>query len=132
MSLFTRKRARARKEKAEQYKHIDHFYGMSIRQLKRLMEFVPDEETCNTCSLCKHWEAGDWWQSGENGIEAPGRCKKAHGMRCWNYRNACKQHFEKKKFTGFIYQGGGGTPVEDDIKNVMALTEQLISENMED
>lgn len=60
------------------------------------------------------------------------RGKKAFGMPCWNYRNACKMHFEKKKMTGFFYQGGGGTPVEEDIKNVMALTEQLLKENLED
>jgi len=53
-------------------------------------------------------------------------------MPCWNYRNACKMHFKKKKMTGFFYQGGGGTPVEEDIKNVMALTEQLLKENLED
>lgn len=132
MSRFTRNRAKARQEKAERYRKIDAFYDLSIKQLKRLLEFAPDETTRNSCSLCKHWEPGDWWQSGENGIEAPGRCKKALGMKCWNIRNACRKHFDKKKMTGFFYQGGGGTPVEEDIKNVMALTEQLINENTED
>ena len=131
MSRFTRNRAKARKEREERYRRIGQFYDASIKQIKRLMEFAPDEETRNTCSLCKHWEPGNSWQSGEFGIEAEGCCKKALGMRCWNYRNACKQHFDKKKMTGFFYQGGGGTPVEEDIKNVMALTEQLIKENME-
>lgn len=32
--------------------------------------------------------------------------------------------------TGFFYQGGGGTPVEEDIKNVMALTKQLLDDNL--
>lgn len=132
MSSFTRNRSKARQDRAIRYRREGRFYGASIKQIKRLLEFEPDEETCNTCSLCKHWEPGNYWQSGEFGIEAEGRCKKALGMNCWNYRNACKLHFEKKKMTSFFYQGGGGTPVEEDLKNVMELTTQLLKENTEE
>ena len=131
MSRFTKNRLKARQQREEQYRRIGVFYDASIKLVKRLKEFAPDEETCNTCSLCKHWEPGNSWSYSGYGVEAEGCCMKALGMPCWNYRNACKKHFEKRKMTGFFYQGGGGTPVQEDIKNVMTLIEQLFEENLE-
>lgn len=130
MSRFTRNRKKARQEKAERYHRIDHFYDMSIKKLERLKEYAPDETMRKTCSECRHWESGDSWQTGEYGIEAEGRCTSTYNLMCWNYRTACRKHFEQKKMTGFFYQGGGGTPVEEDIKNVMALTDQLLNDNL--
>ena len=132
MSLFTRNRAKARQEKAERYHRIDHFYEKMIGHLEKLKEFVPDKDATATCSLCKHWEVGDLWQAGEYGIEAEGRCSKALGLYCWNYRNACKLHFERKKMNGFIYCGGDGKSLKEDLMNVMALTEQVINDNMKE
>ena len=130
MSRFTRNRAKARQEKAIRYHLSGHFYDMPAKKLERLMEYEPDETMCKTCSECKHWEPGSTWQTGQFGIEAKGRCTSTYNLACWNYRAACRKHFEKKKMTGFFYQGGGGTPVEEDIKNVMALTKQLLDDNL--
>lgn len=132
MSRFTRNRNKARQEKALRYHLTGGFYDMPVKKLERLMEYEPDETMRHTCSECKHWEPGSTWATGEFGIEAEGKCKSTFGLMCWNYRTACRKHFERKKMTGFFYQGGGGTPVEEDIKNVMALTEQLINDNMEE
>ena len=130
MSRFTRNRIKARQQRAEQYRRSGHFYDMPVKKLERLLEYEPDETMQKTCSECKHWQPVDCWQTGPFGIEAEGRCASTYGLSCWNYRTACRKHFEQKKMTAFFYQGGGGTPVEEDIKNVMALTEKLISDNM--
>ena len=126
MSKFTRHRAKARQEKIDRFKRIDQFYETCINFLSKCIDYAPLEDTDKTCSLCKNWEPGDSWSCGQSGIEAEGVCSKCK-LPCWNYRNACKK-FDKKKMTGFFYQGGD-LPLEEDLKNVETLTNELLEDN---
>ena len=130
MSRFTRNRAKARREKAERIARIEAAYIKLENRTKEMIEYLEEDENAQfTCSLCSKWEPGDSWESCEFGIKALGRCKEGK-ILCWNFRNACKAHFEKKKRTGFFYQGGGGKSLAEDLENIMKLTDELIQDNL--
>lgn len=88
------------------------------------------------CAECTSWITGDcWFTSYENKhgvlVEAPGFClfkKDKNGnvvkRKRWNYHPAC-DCFTKKKKNGFIYQGGGGNTVEQDLRNISELIKDM-------
>ena len=91
------------------------------------------------CAECACWQPGDCWfsGSGKHGVmvEAPGFClfkKDKNGdvvkRKRWNYHPAC-DNFDKKKKKGFIYQGGGGNTVKEDLANVGELMKELAEDN---
>lgn len=127
MSRFTKRRKIARQEREAKYGRLMEGFNSSIKAMERMMEYYDEDETTQfTCSYCTKWTPGDFWQSSDHRILCDGRCKEGL-IPCRNDRRACKLHFEKAPTTSFIYQGGGGTPVEEDIANVMDLTEKLIN-----
>lgn len=94
------------------------------------------------CAECKCWEPGDCWfsGSGKHGvfIEAPGLClfkKDKNGnvvkRKRWNYCPAC-DNFDKKKMTGFFYEGGGGKSIQEDLENITSLMKELVEDNKEE
>ena len=66
-----------------------------------------------TCYHCSHWEPGEYWSA--TGTE--GYCKVKLNMLKMNYNRACGL-FKKRKMQGFIYQGGGGNTIEEDMRNL--------------
>lgn len=89
-----------------------------------------EKEPKRICAECQYWEAGDSWGTGHGKhgllIESKGWCTfKKNKRKRWNYCNACKD-FSKQPRTGFIYQGGDHS-IEEDMENVMQLTENLIN-----
>ena len=91
------------------------------------------------CGACSYWGPGDFWGTGSSKhgvlVECKGWCifkKSKNGevvqRKRWNYCKAC-DNFNKKKMTGFIYQGGGGNSIETDLKNVSELMQELVEDN---
>ena len=91
------------------------------------------------CGGCVSWEPGDYWMSGDGrhgvAIEAPGFCmfkKNKNGevvkRKRWNYCTACP-NFTKKKMNGFIYQGGGGNTIQEDMNNIKELMKETFEDN---
>lgn len=91
------------------------------------------------CAECIHWKCGDFWGTclGRHGVlvESQGYCmfkKDKNGnitkRKRWNYCTACP-NFEKVKETSFIYQGGGGNSIEEDLANVTELMKELAENN---
>ena len=94
------------------------------------------------CAECACWKPGDCWfgSDGKHGVtvEAPGFCmfkKDKNGnvvkRKRWNYHPACENIIKKKK-TGFIYQGGGGNTIQEDLENVTGLMKELAEDNKEE
>lgn len=84
------------------------------------------------CAECTKWECGQFWGtgSGKHGVlvESKGWCLlKKNKRKRWNYCKACEA-FDNAHH-GFIYQGGGDTPIEEDLANVMQLVDEMLSEN---
>lgn len=87
------------------------------------------EDRRRICAECKHWDIGEFWGTGggRNGvlIASKGWCLfKKNKRKRWNYCHACKD-FDKKPMTGFIYQGGGGNSIEQDLANIGELIKEL-------
>ena len=91
------------------------------------------------CAQCTCWEPGDFWgtSQGTHGvlIESKGWCmfkKDKNGdvvkRKRWNYCHAC-ENFDKKQMSGFIYQGGGGNTIEEDLTNLGELMKELAEDN---
>ena len=85
------------------------------------------------CGSCRYWEPGDFWGTGSGNhgvlIESKGWCtSKKNKRKRWNYCGACKG-FEKRHDTGFIYCGGGGTPLEEDLENLTEKMDEFIKDN---
>ena len=91
------------------------------------------------CAECVHWRPGEWWfgSDGKHGVsvEAPGFClfkKDKNGdvvkRKRWNYHPAC-DNLEKLRSKGFIYQGGGGNTIEEDLANVAELMKEMAEDN---
>lgn len=86
------------------------------------------------CADCKHWEMGDLWGSGSGKhglvIECKGWCfAKKNKRKRWNYSPSCKL-FDKEPVHGFIYEGGGGKLIEEDLNNIGELMERLVQDNI--
>ena len=85
------------------------------------------------CAECVSWEMGDFWGSGSGKhgvvIECKGWCVfKPNKRKRWNYCPACKD-FNKRKMNGFIYEGGGGKTIEEDLENITVLMQELAEDN---
>lgn len=91
------------------------------------------------CASCLYWEPGDFWGTGEGNhgvlVESKGWCmskKDKNGnivkRKRWNYCPACIC-FMKKMMTGFIYQGGGGNTVYEDLQNISELMKETFEDN---
>ena len=91
------------------------------------------EKNRRICAECKHWEMGDFWGSGSGKhgllIESKGWCvAKKNKRKRWNYCPSCKL-FEKMPKRGFIYEGGGGKTIEEDLCNIAGLMKELVEDN---
>ena len=76
---------------------------------------------------------GDIWTSGSGkhrvAIECKGWCiLKPNKRKRWNYISAC-DNFSKRKKNGFIYEGGGGKTIEEDLSNITSLMQELCEDN---
>ena len=91
------------------------------------------------CGGCEYWEPGDFWGTGTGThgvlVESKGWCLgKRDKIGCvvkrkrWNYCTACTL-FSKKKMSGFIYQGGGGNTIQEDINNISELMKETFEGN---
>lgn len=85
------------------------------------------------CGQCLSWEMGNFWGSGSGKhgvlIESKGWCTfKKNKRKRWNYCPSC-ENFNKRKMCGFIYQGGGGNTIEEDIQNITGLMKELAEDN---
>lgn len=92
------------------------------------------------CAKCSNWEPGEFWHSGPDCnhgvlVESKGWClakKDKNGevvkRKRWNYCTACPM-FSKKKMNGFIYQGGGGNTIQEDIQNINELVKETFEDN---
>ena len=121
---------------AEETSQNGIMYRMRVGQVpgddnKRL---VPKpQERKRICAECQHWEPGDFWGtgSGKHGllVESKGWCAfKKNKRKRWNYCGACKD-FDKKPMAGFIYMGGGGTPIEEDLENITEKMKECAEDN---
>ena len=85
------------------------------------------------CAHCQYWEMGDFWGtgSGKHGflVESKGWCKvKKNKRKRWNYCPACGL-FKKEPRQGFIYEGGGGKTIEEDLNNITELFKEMAEDN---
>ena len=85
------------------------------------------------CAQCQYWEMGDFWGtgSGKHGflVESKGWCKvKRNKRKRWNYCPACGL-FKKEPRQGFIYEGGGGNTIEEDLNNITELFKEMAEDN---
>lgn len=80
--------------------------------------------TTRMCCNCSHWEPGEYWSA----TGAEGHCRVKLNMRKMNYNLACGL-FEKRKMQGFIYQGGGGNTIEEDMNNLAEKFKELVEDN---
>ena len=76
---------------------------------------------------------GDFWGtgSGKHGflVESKGWCKvKRNKRKRWNYCPACGL-FKKEPRQGFIYEGGGGNTIEEDLNNITELFKEMAEDN---
>lgn len=83
------------------------------------------------CAECSKWTSGDFWGTGRNNhgvlVECKGWCHlKPNARKRWNYAPACND-FDNKPVQSFIYFGGGEENFEQDIENVMTLTDKLLN-----
>jgi hypothetical protein len=133
MSKFSRKQAILSKQREELYIKINSFNDNWIELVEKvtndwLQTYAPDETSKSQCSQCTKWEPGSSWECNELGIVCKGRCKECD-IECYNQRKACTTHFIKASRKGFIYQSTGD--LENDINNVLSLTEEIINDNYE-
>lgn len=96
-------------------------------------------ERIRICAECIHWECGMFFGTGNHMtlVESKGWClfkKNRKGeivkRKRWNYCPACP-NFMKEKRSGFIYQGGGGNTVEEDLRNIVELMDEMFDNNEE-
>lgn len=92
----------------------------------------PNNGRKHICSECKKWEPGDFWGTGTGNhsvlVESKGwRFLKKNKRKRWNYCKACDV-FDNAHH-GFIYQGGGGTPIEEDLANVAQLINEMVEKD---
>ena len=85
------------------------------------------------CAQCQYWEMGNFWGtgSGKHGflVESKGWCKvKKNKRKRWNYCPACGL-FKKEPRQGFIYEGGGGKSIEEDLNNITELFKEMTEDN---
>ena len=85
------------------------------------------------CAECSHWEPGDFWGTSDRKrgtiVESKGWCTaKPNKRKRWNYHPSCNL-FDKRKRTAFIYQGGGGNSIQEDLTNIAALMRELAEDN---
>lgn len=91
------------------------------------------QERKRICAECKYWEPGDYWgtSGGKHGllVESKGWCTfKKNKRKRWNHCGACRD-FDKTPMTGFIHQGGGGTPIEEDLEIITEKMKELAEDN---
>ena len=91
------------------------------------------------CAQCECWEPGEYWGTGSGKhdtlVECKGWClfkKDKNGnvvkRKRWNYSKACP-NIDKRPMTGFMYQGGGGNTVEEDLANITELMKEMAEDN---
>ena len=92
------------------------------------------------CAECSYWEPGEFWGGGGSTnhgvvIESKGWClgkRNKQGevvkRKRWNYCVACPL-FDKKPMNGFMYQGGGGNTIEEDLENITSLMKELAEDS---